>query len=120
MRALGIVAVVLVGLVVLSLFGGFGHAGYGMGPRFAGGYWDGPWGWGPGFLLLGGLFKILFIVGLFLIIGSLFRHRGPRWYGPSWMGAHGSSESPLEILKRRLAKGEISREDYESLKTELS
>jgi putative membrane protein len=113
LRILGIVAVVLVGLTILSApFGGFGHAGYGMGPRFVG-YGDGPWGWGPGFLLLGGLFKILFIVGLVLVIGALLRQGGPRWHGTP-------AESPLDILKRRLAKGEISREEYETLKTEMS
>jgi putative membrane protein len=121
MRAFGIVAIVLLGLVVLMpLLGGFGHMGYGMGPRFAGGYGDGPWGWGPGFLVVGGLLKILFIVGLVLFIGAFLRHGGPRWHGPAGMGWHGPVESPLDILKRRLAKGEISREDYESLKTELS
>jgi uncharacterized membrane protein len=125
MRVLGVIAVVVVGLALLAtLFGGSGHMGYGMGPRFAGGYWDSPWGWGPGFFLLGGLFKILFIVGLFMLIGSLVWRGGPRWHGPAGTGWHGASagasESALDILKRRLAMGEISREEYESLKTELS
>jgi len=37
------------------------------------------------------------------------------------VGRIASGDGPsTQILKRRLAKGEISREDYESLKTELS
>ena len=121
MRALGFVAAVLLGAAVLmSLLGGFGHMGYGMGPRFVDGYWGGPWGLGPGFFLIGGLFKILFIVGVFMVIGAFFRRGGPRWSGPAGFRAHGPTESPLDILKRRLANGEISREDYDTLKTELS
>jgi putative membrane protein len=120
LRVLGVVAVVLVGLAILSApFGGFGHAGYGMGSRYMG-YGDGPWGWGPGFLLLGGLFKVLFIVGLVLVIGALLRQGGARWYGTPGHGTPAPAESPLDILKRRLAKGEISREEYETLKTEIS
>lgn len=30
-----------------------------------------------------------------------------------------SEESPIEILKKRYARGEISREEFESLKREL-
>ena len=32
----------------------------------------------------------------------------------------GRDEAPLEILKRRLARGEITREEYDAIKKELS
>lgn len=47
---------------------------------------------------------------------------------PPWMGADEDhrppseapgSETPLEILKRRFAKGEISKDEYEQMKREL-
>ncbi len=43
------------------------------------------------------------------------RERSPR-------GRHtdtGESETPQSILKKRYAKGEISKEEYEEMKTEL-
>jgi len=48
-----------------------------------------------------------------LVVVSLTRREGA---APST----GQVEAPLDILKRRLAKGEISREEYEALKKELS
>jgi uncharacterized membrane protein len=35
-------------------------------------------------------------------------------------GHHGYYEDPLEILKHRYAKGEITREQYEEMKKDLS
>lgn len=34
-------------------------------------------------------------------------------------GAAGAAETPLEILKRRYAQGEITREQYEEMKRDL-
>jgi putative membrane protein len=117
---LGIVAIVLVGaFVVLPLLIGPGMmGGWGMGPRMMGGpWWGGSWGWGAGFFLLAGLFKLLLLVGIVMLALSFFKHNGRPWHGPA--GWYGTSESPLDILKRRLAKGEITREEYETLKAEL-
>lgn len=57
-------------------------------------------GWIFGFLFLA------IIIGL-LIRGMCQRRETPRW------------EEPLEILKRRYAKGEISEEEFEHMKKEL-
>ncbi len=78
-------------------WGGWGYGGYGMG-------------------ILGGLFMLAFwgliIVGLVLVV---------RWL---WdQGRHGSGsagDAPLEILKRRYARGEINKEDYDRMKQDLA
>ena len=114
-RDVGIVALVVVGiLVLLPLLGGMGMmgGGYVMGPGMMGGPWSaGRWGWG-GMHLLGGLFWLLVLAGIVLLITSAMRHQGAAPGAPQ--------EAPLEILKRRLAKGEITREQYDELKKEVS
>ncbi len=113
-RDIGIVALVVVGiLILLPLLGGMGMmGGYGMGPGMMNGPWSaGRWGWG-GMHLLGGLFWLLILAGIVLLITSAMRHQGAAPGAPQ--------EAPLDILKRRLAKGEITREQYDELKKELS
>lgn len=90
------------------MMGGWGH----MGPGMMGGQWSGDrWGgWGMPFL--GGLFWLLILAGIVLVIVSLVRREAAP---PPAAG-----EPPLEILKRRLARGEITREEYEAIKKEIS
>ncbi len=77
-----------------------------MGPWMMGGGWS-PW-WAAIMLLL----WVIIIAGIGVALVATLRalpwSRGP------------AQETPLEILKRRYAKGEISREDYERMKQELS
>jgi len=114
-RDIGIVALVVVGiLILLPVLGGMGMmGGWGMGPGMMGPWAGGRWGWGGGMHLLGGLFWLLILVGIVLLITSALRHQGAAPAG-------GAQEAPLDILKRRLAKGEITREEYDALKKELS
>ncbi len=124
-RDLGIVALVVVGvLILLPLLGGMsmmmgpgmmgsgmmgsGMMAPGMGPG-GGGRWGG--GWGMPFF--GGIFWLSIIVGIVLVVSSYARRNGAS--APA-----GTVEPPLDILKRRLAKGEIAREEYDALKKELS
>ena len=70
----------------------------------------GGWGWGLG-MGIGGLAMLAFwgalIVGVFLLVRGLGGgHR--RW-----------EDSPMEVLKRRYAKGEITREEYEQMRKDL-
>ena len=60
------------------------------------------------------LFWVLVFVGIFLVIRSLAGQ--PAASGASTITA----ESPLEILKRRYAKGEISKEQYEEMRNTLT
>lgn len=62
----------------------------------------------------GGVSMLLFWV--LIIAGVVWLVRG-RPYGPP--GA-GSVDSALEILRRRYASGEISKEEYQEIKAELN
>lgn len=67
--------------------------------------------WGLGFHIIGFLFWTLFI--LFFI---RFAIRGRRYRG-SCRGAN--QGSPIDIVKKRYARGDITKEEYEQLIHEL-
>ncbi len=75
--------------------------------------WDGwmihgMWG---GLMML--IFWIILIVGIvFLVKWIMDRNRTTNRQEPD--------ESPLEILRRRYAKGEITKEEFEAMKRELA
>ena len=76
------------------------------------GGWGG-WGMGYGFLssLIMLLFWIAIIAGVVLLVRWLIdqgKLKGPQ-----------TGESVLDILKKRYARGEIDREQFESMKREL-
>ena len=81
----------------------WGWRDYGMGPGMM---WGWGWGWGWIFMII---FWGLLILGLiFLIrylIGSTKASRG--------------EDSALDILKRRYARGEINKEEFEQKKRDL-
>jgi len=73
-------------------------------------------GWGAGFGLLGGLMMLLFwiliIAGVVLLV---------RWFiNEGKLKGLRTEETPLNILKKRYASGEINREQFESMKRELT
>jgi putative membrane protein len=69
----------------------------------------GAWGpWGIGMMLMMLVFWGLIIVGLVL---------GIRWLVTQ--GKEPRADSPLDILKRRYARGEIDKEEYEAKKRDL-
>lgn len=61
---------------------------------------------GIGMLILGLVFWILIIVGLVLLIKYLWEGRG-------------GQESALEVLKKRYARGEITKEEFEEKKKDI-
>jgi putative membrane protein len=79
----------------------------------------------PGDFSLGGWWIIFPIIGIVVMIACMFIMMGRRGFmGPRRDSRRepreGSvSESPLEILKKRYAKGEISKEEYEEMKRDL-
>jgi putative membrane protein len=72
-----------------------------------------PWFWGLGMLVGMGMFFLfwgLVLVGLVLLVRWLWGQNPPALRG---------QDSPLEILKRRYARGEITREEFESIRRDL-
>ena len=67
------------------------------------------WGLGMGF---GGLVRLAFwgvvIIGVILLVRSVGGAQGGLWH-----------ETPLNLLKRRYAAGQISREQYEQMRKDL-
>lgn len=77
---------------------GWGHPMWGM------------WGaWGIGMMLMWILFWVLLIVALVL---------GVRWL--MTQGKEPRSDSALEILRQRYARGEINKEQFEAMKRDLT
>ncbi len=96
------VGLVILGAIVLLPVLGMALWGFGMmGPGMMGG-----WGWGGGFGGFGLLTALLVIAGIVFIVLAFARKEA-------------RPDEPLELLKRRLARGEITREQYEEFKQVL-
>jgi putative membrane protein len=87
---------------------------------WAQGRWDG-WGWHPmwgmwgvwgvGMMVFMLLFWVLVITGLVL---------GIRWLATQGRSPRSGSDTALEILRQRYAKGEINKDEFEAKKRDLS
>jgi putative membrane protein len=106
------VALLVILIIASSLpmpFGGGPGYGWGM---------MGPWmmGW-FGFPFIGGIVMLLSLVliigGVVWLVQSLARGSGQPWIGTP------AGESPLDILRRRYAKGEITGEQFEQMRRDL-
>jgi putative membrane protein len=76
----------------------------------------GPYGYGGGWMTFGWFTMLLFwalvIVGIVAVI---------RWASARGVSAsRAPSDTPLEILKRRYASGEITKEQYEAMKRDIA
>ena len=60
----------------------------------------------------GGIMWIILIAIVAAVIYFILR-QNPNWMGPA------AKDSPIDILKRRYAAGEISKEEFESLKKDI-
>jgi putative membrane protein len=78
---------------------------------------QGPGGWGPmmhyGFGYGGMFMWIIFLIVIGLLVYFFVQTRKTKGQTPT------QGESHLDILKKRYAKGEITREDYERMKKDL-
>ena len=70
------------------------------------------WGWGWGMGSPGGLTMLIFWAGVVAALAWLAR-------GPRPVGRGASEPSPSDILQRRYAKGEVSRDEYEQIRRDL-
>lgn len=78
-----------------------------MGPMMYGPYGGGIW------MFLNFLLWILIIIGVILLIVWLVRQPGRYPRGRE-------EETAVEILKKRYARGEISKEDYDRMRKDIS
>jgi putative membrane protein len=70
-------------------------------------YGNGPWGMMGGYG--GGLMWIVLLVAIVLVIFFVMR----------WAKPGGAGETHLDILKKRYAKGELTKEEYDQKKKDL-
>jgi putative membrane protein len=94
--------------VLISLLTSCGGNGYYGG--------QGPWGWGPmmHYGYGGGIFMwILFLIVVVLLVYFIVQATKRRGQMPTQI------ESALDILKKRYAKGEITKEEFERMKKDL-
>lgn len=107
-----VLVVLLVGGAGMMGFGGLGMmGGYGGYGGMMGGY--GGYGFNPLGSILSLVFWALIIGGVVLLVVWLARNAGRTALGAS------TGESPLDILKARYAKGEITKEQFDAIKRDL-
>ena len=75
-----------------------------------------PWGWGywPGLIRWGGSMGILLLVAVGLIVYLVVRNETKKRDSDTR-----ETDTPLEIAKRRYARGEITKKEFEQLKKDL-
>jgi putative membrane protein len=68
------------------------------------------------------LFPFLMIIVMLIMFSIFFSRNGftpPWWYNKNRYTKDSSTETPLDILKKRYAKGEITKEEFERMKNEI-
>ncbi len=68
-------------------------------------------GFGYGFMGFGWIFQIIILILFFFVVWWMVKNNGNFGYK--------NNETAEEILKKRLAKGEISQKEYHDLKKEF-
>ncbi len=96
-----------VAIVMMIILAGLGSSTYGGSFGMMG---SGSWGWAA---LMMGIPAVILIVVLLAALGGLGEPAGHPSYAPL-------PENPLEILERRYARGELTRDDYLKIRDDLS
>ena len=107
-----LIIVAVVAVIVLGVFF-FMMGGYGWGGMMGGTAGPGMMGWrgmGFGWMLIGPVFAVLFIVLIVYGVYYIFSGRGV---------SEPQRSRPLDILKERYARGEITEEQYSKMKKEF-
>lgn len=66
------------------------------------------------------IMPVVMLAALVLCLYFMFGGGGSSWQQPgALLGAAREVETPLDILRRRYAKGEISKGEYEQIKRDL-
>lgn len=85
-----------------------------MGPEYFG--WHGWW-------MFPVIMPLVMVVVLVIVLYFVFGrggHRPPWWSDPDRPSSrHKDTETAMEILRKRYAKGEITREEFEQVKKDL-
>ena len=104
-RLMSLTAIFLFLLLVTNCGDNYGHM-RGWGPMMNDGY---GYGYGYGGMFMGLIFLIFIVVAVYFIVQAL---RGKNVIGQA-------QENHLDILKKRYAKGEITKEEFDRMKNEL-
>jgi putative membrane protein len=119
-------ATLVVALILLVLLGIASEAIYGRHymnsflPN-AGGLPMGPWMfWGGGMWIFPLIGLVVFLFVIYFVFTRIFTGSGPfcGWGGQG--GGSTGSQSAMDVLKMRYAKGEISWEEFERMKKDIS
>ena len=117
---IGAVILIVLLAVLLGGMGMMGFGGFGMGPGMMGGFgmpgFGGTFGYSPFGWIVPLAFLGLLIGGIVLVVVSLARTS----HAPSAVQLPPTrSEAPLDILKVRYARGEITKEQFNEIKKDL-
>jgi putative membrane protein len=104
-----IVAILIIVPIIIGLTGGWQGNGYGYGMMGAGMMGGFGWGWFMPVIMI--VFWGLVIWGIVALVRGVSSQ--------SNAGSYTSAESALEILNRRYARGEITKQEYEERKKDL-
>ena len=80
--------------------------------------------YGSGWMMYPGIMPIIILVVVLIIFFMLFKHEGYRQSGgdaSEIRSTHSEySETAMDILNKRYAKGEISKEEFEQIKKDIT
>lgn len=116
---LGLILIVVLVVLLVGGAGMMGFGGFGMGGMMGGygGMMGGYGAQGFGFNPIGAILSLVFwgliIGGVVLLVVWLAHNAGRTALGAS------AGEAPLDILKTRYAKGEITKEQFDAIKRDL-
>jgi len=95
--------------------------GHGMGRGFCSGWWGSFGGWGGIGPIINLALTVGFLIGVvLLVIWAVRRLSDQRIVSSVPTGRAAGDKTALEILNTRYAKGEISREEFQAIKDDLT